>query len=62
MATYTIMNISEETYRKIKLIAAIEGMTIKDLFMSGIQREIQDRQRVLEDFNTSLDSKREVQK
>lgn len=37
----TTIDIPDETYRRLKLKAAIEGQTIREIALRGIQRELE---------------------
>lgn len=39
----TTIDIPDETYRKLKVKAASEGQTVRQIALRGIQREIEER-------------------
>ncbi len=36
----TTIDIPDETYRKLKVMAALEGQTVREIVLRGIQREL----------------------
>lgn len=38
----TTIDIPDEIYRRLKVVAAIEGQTVREIALRGIQREIEE--------------------
>jgi plasmid stability protein len=50
----TTIDIPDETYRKLKVKAAVEGQTVRQIALRGIQRELDEEKRPVQKLQLPL--------